>query len=60
MDKPFNFNKAKLANVRGSVKRNFPPIANIIAKIDSPMMIVNLKPLDIFLDEILLIIFKRK
>ena len=60
IDKPFNFNKARLAKVRGNVSRNFPPIANNIAKTNSPTMIINLKPLDIFLDEILLIIFKRK
>ena len=39
---------------------NLPPIANNIAKTNSPTMIINLKPLDIFLDEILLIILKRK
>ena len=60
MDKPFNLSKAKLANVRGSVKRNFPPIANNIARTNRLVIIINLKPLDIFFDEILPIIFKRK
>ena len=60
MDRPFNFNNARLASVKGNVNKNFPPIANNTAKNIKPMIIKNLRPLDIFLDEILLINFKRK
>ena len=51
MDKPFNFSNAKLAKVRGKVNKNLPPIANKIAKNISPNIIINLSPLDIFLEE---------
>ena len=35
-DRPFNFNKAKLATVNGNVSKNLPAIANKIAKTISP------------------------
>ena len=54
MDKPFNFNRARLARVRGKVNKNLPPTANIIAKIINPIIIKTLRLFDIFLDEILL------
>ena len=60
MDKPFNFNKARLASVRGKVNKNLPATANKIAKIINPKMIINLRPFDIFLDEIFVINFSRK
>ena len=60
MDKPFNFSNAKLAKVRGKVNKNLPPIANKIAKIISPNIIITLTPLDIFLEEILLMNLSRR
>ena len=60
MDKPFNFNKAILAKVRGKVSKNLPPIANSIARIINPKIIKNLRLFDIFFDEILVINLKRK
>ena len=60
MDKPFSFNSAILARVNGSVSKNLPPIANKIAKAISPIIIIILRPFDIFLEEILLIILSRK
>ena len=60
IDKPFSFNKAKLARVRGKVNRNFPPIANKIAKAIKPNIIRNLRPLEIFLEEMLVIKRSRK
>ena len=60
MDKPFNFNKAKLAKVKGKVNRNFPPTANKIAKAINPKIIKILRPLDIFFEEILLMNLNRK
>ena len=60
MDKPFNFNKARLASVRGKVNKNLPPIANKTAKIIKPTINKNLKVFDIFFDEILLMNLNRK
>ena len=60
MDRPFNFNNARLARVRGKVNRNLPPIANKIAKNIKPIIIKILKDLDIFFDEILLTNFNKK
>ena len=60
IDKPFNFNKAKLAKVRGKVNKNFPPIANKTAKAINPNIIKNLRPFEIFLDEMLVIKRNRK
>ena len=60
MDNPFNFNKARLANVKGNVNKNLPPIANRIANKINPMIIKNLKPLDNFFEEILLINLNSK
>ncbi len=60
MDNPFNFNSARPASVRGKVNKNLPPIANRIAIKSNPIISKILKPFDIFFDEILLIIFKRK
>ena len=60
MDKPFNFNSARLAKVRGNVSKNLPPIANRIAKIINPTIIETLRPFDIFFDETLLINLNRK
>ena len=50
MDKPFNFNKARLARVRGKVNMNLPAIANKIAKRIKPIIVITLKVLDIFFD----------
>ena len=50
IDKPFNFKRAKLANVSGNVSKNLPPIANKIAKIINPKIIINLRLFDIFFD----------
>ena len=55
IDKPFNFNNARLTNVRGRVNKNLPPIANKIANIIKPKIIKTLRLFDIFLDEILVI-----
>ena len=60
MDKPFNFNKAKLAKVRGKVNKNFPPIANKTAKIIKPKINKTLSVFDIFFEEILLINLNKK
>tara|TARA_B100000989_G_scaffold151253_1_gene112846 strand:+ start:377 stop:598 length:222 start_codon:yes stop_codon:yes gene_type:complete len=60
IDKPFNFSKAKLAKVRGSVNKNFPPIANKIAKAINPSITRNLRPLEIFFEEMLIIKRNRK
>ena len=60
IDKPFNFNKAKLAKVRGKVNKNFPPIANKTARAINPNIIRNLRPFEIFLDEMLVIKRNRK
>ena len=60
MDKPFNFNKARLNKVRGKVNKNLPPNANKIAKAINPIIIKNLRLFDIFFDEILLISFNKK
>jgi len=60
MDKPFNFNNARLAKVRGSVNKNRPPTAKRIAKIIKPTTIKILRLFDIFFDEMLLINFSRK
>ena len=60
IDKPFNFNRAKLAKVRGKVNKNFPPIANNTAKANNPNIIKNLRPFEIFLDEMLVIKRNRK
>jgi len=60
MDKPFNFNKAKLAKVKGKVNRNFPPTANKIAKAINPNIIRNLIPFEIFFEEMLVISRNRK
>ena len=57
---PFNFNKAKLANVSGKESRNLPATAKRIARTINPKIIKNLRPLDIFLDEILLIKRSKK
>ena len=60
IDNPFNFNKAKLAKVRGNVRINLPATANKIANIIKLTIIKNLRLLDIFLDEILLITLNSK
>ena len=39
---------------------NLPAIANKIAKRIKPIIVITLKVLDIFFDEILLMYFKRK
>ena len=49
MDKPLSFTRARLANVNGNVSKNFPPIANNIAKITNSRIDSNLSPLDILL-----------
>ena len=54
MDKPFNFNNARLTSVSGNVNKNLPPTANKMAKIIKPIIIKTLRLFDIFLDEILL------
>ena len=55
IERPFSFNKARLAKVSGSVNRNLPPMAKSIASRTRPRISKILKVLDIFLDEILLI-----
>ena len=60
MDKPFNFNNARLARVSGRVNKNFPPTANKIAKRISPIIKIILRPFDIFFEEMLLINLSRK
>ena len=60
IDKPFNLSNAKLANVRGKVNKNLPPIANKIAKTINPIIIKSLRPFDIFFDEIVLMNLSRK
>ena len=60
MDKPFNFNRARLARVSGKVNKNLPPIANKIARSINPIIIKILRLFDIFFDEILLINLNRK
>ena len=60
IESPFNFNSAKLAKVRGKVNKNFPPIANNTAKANNPNIIKNLRPFEIFLDEMLVIKRNRK
>ena len=57
---PFNFNNARLAKVSGKVNKNLPPMANNVAKIINPTIIKNLRLLDIFFDEILLINLNKK
>ena len=44
----------------GKVNKNLPPIANNTAKKINPIKNNNLKPLDIFFDEILLIYLNSK
>ena len=60
MDKPFNFNKARLARVRGKVNKNLPPIANKTAKIIKPIINSSRSVFDIFFEEILLINLNKK
>ena len=60
MDNPFNLSNAIVAKVNGNVNKNLPPIANRIAKIIKPIIIIILRPFDIFLDDILLINLNRK
>ena len=60
MDRPFNFNNARLAKVRGKVNKNLPPNANKTAKIIKPIINKTLRVFDIFFDEMLLINFNRK
>ena len=60
IDKPLSFNNAILAKVRGKVNKNFPPMANKIAKNIKPKIIKILSPLDIFFEEILLMNLSRK
>ena len=60
MDKPFNFNKARLARVRGKVNKNLPPIANKTANTIKPIIKMNRRVFDIFFDEMLLMNLNRK
>ena len=60
IDNPFSFNKAKLARVKGNVKRNFPPTANKIANTINPNIVINLRPFEIFLEEMWVIKRSRK
>ena len=60
IDKPFSFNKARLAKVRGNVNKNLPPKANKIAIITNPKIIKTRRLFDIFLDEMLLINLIKK
>ena len=55
IERPFNFNKARLAKVSGNVNKNLPPIAKRIASSTRPRINKILKVLDIFFEEILLI-----
>ena len=60
IDKPFNFNNARLANVKGNVNKKRPPMANKIANTINPSINKILRPFDIFFEEILVINFNRK
>ena len=60
IDKPFNFNNAKLARVKGKLSKNLPPKANKIANKINPKININLIPFDNFFDEILAIYFTIK
>ena len=59
MDKPFSLISPKLASVRGKVNRNLPPIANKIAKMINATIIRDLRPFEIFFEEILLIYLNK-
>ena len=50
----------RLARVRGKVNKNFPPTANKIAKEISPNIVTNLRPFEIFFEEMLVIKRSRK
>ena len=60
IDKPFNFNNARLANVKGNDNKNLPPTAKRIAVITNPITNKILKLFDIFFEEILLINFNKR
>ena len=60
IDKPFNFNRAILARVRGKVSKNLPPIANKTAKIIKPIINNTRSVFDIFFEEILVINLNKK
>ena len=60
IDRPFNLSNAILAKVNGRVNKNLQPIANKIAKITNPNIIKNLRPFEIFLEEMLVIKRNRK
>ena len=55
IERPFSFNRARLAKVSGNVNKNLPPIAKRIASRTRPRINKILKVLDIFFEEILLI-----
>ena len=59
-DKPLSFNRAKLASVKGNVKRNLPPIANKTANKAKRINKIILMPVDIFLDAILVKTLSKK
>ena len=60
IDKPFNFNSAKLASVKGSVSKNLPPIANNMASKNKPIINSILTLLEIFFEETLVNFFNNK
>ncbi len=60
IDKPFNFNKAKLTNVSGNVSKNLPPIANNIASKSSPIMTGILKLFETFFEGMVENFFNKK
>mgnify|MGYP007004935970 CR=1 FL=1 len=49
-ERPFNFNKAKLAIVSGKVNKNLPATANKIATTIKPINNIILTPCDIFFE----------
>ena len=60
IDKPFNFNNAKLASVKGSVSKNLPPIANNMANKNKAIINRILTLLEIFFEETVVNFFNNK
>ena len=60
IDKPFNFNIAKLASVSGKVSKNFPPTANSKATRSNPIKVNILTLFEIFFAEEVANFFNKK
>ena len=60
IDRPFNFNNAKLASVKGSVSKNLPPIANNMANKNKVIINRILTLLEIFFEETVVNFFNNK